>query len=212
MRACRQPAQHSAMFCFHQSLISRLRRQLPPREAEETPVSADWRKRRTHCRCDHRSPAPTAAKRVVEAPTPTDWRKICTHRNAPSVARRVLAFPFGEGAELASADEGMQAAGTAQCDALLCAIPHQSPPAPASPPGKPKRRRSLPIGANGVHTVGRGLAPAVSCRYTQKRLFNPAVEQPLFCFCLLDIALIDFRNHAGDLADHVMDHQCVFVG
>ena len=38
MRACRQPAQHSAMFCFAQSLISRLRRQLPPREAYEVPV------------------------------------------------------------------------------------------------------------------------------------------------------------------------------
>ena len=88
-----------------------------------------------------------------KAPTPTDWYKICTHRNAPSAFRRVFAFPFGEGAELASADEGMQAVGTAQCDALLCAIPHQSPPAPASPPGKPKRRRSLPIGANGAHTM-----------------------------------------------------------
>ena len=48
-----------------------------------------------------------------KAPTPTDWYKICTHRNAPSVSRRVFAFPFGEGAELVSADEGMQAAGTA---------------------------------------------------------------------------------------------------
>ena len=137
-----------------------------------------------------------------------------------------------------------------------------------------RKRRSLPIGANGVHTVGRGLAPAASspsplgegpaewrgmrgsrsserrlysterdctdgclrilplirrvprqlpprgkpksdtnfCIHTKKRLLNPAVEQPLSCFCLLDIALIDFRNHAGDLADHVMDHQCVFVG
>ena len=35
MRVCRQPAQHSAMLCFVQSLISRLRRQLPPREAQD---------------------------------------------------------------------------------------------------------------------------------------------------------------------------------
>ena len=33
MRACRQLAQHCAMLCFAYSLISRLRRQLPPREA-----------------------------------------------------------------------------------------------------------------------------------------------------------------------------------
>ena len=36
-------------------------------------------------------------------------------------------------------DEGLQAVGTAWCEVLLCTIPHQSPTAPASPPGKSKR-------------------------------------------------------------------------
>ena len=37
------------------------------------------------------------------------------------------AFPGGEGGTRSVTDEGMQAVGTAQCDALLCTIPHQSP-------------------------------------------------------------------------------------
>ena len=45
--------------------------------------------------------------------------------------------PLGRGVRDAMrlADEGMQAAGTAWCDVLLCTIPHQSPTAPASPKG-----------------------------------------------------------------------------
>ena len=78
-----------------------------------------------------------------KAPVSTDWRKICTHRNTPSVSRRVFAFPFGEGAELASADEGMQAAGTAQCDALLPSIPHQSLTRQLPPREAGERRKLL---------------------------------------------------------------------
>ena len=52
---------------------------------------------------------------------------------------------WGRGTALA-VDEGMQVAGTALCDVLLCAIPHQSPTATASPKGSLKnclRRRLL---------------------------------------------------------------------
>ena len=124
----------------------------------------------------------------------TGMRRLSPAASSPS--------PLGEGAELASADEGMQAAGTAQCDALLCfaqslisrlrrQLPHRG------------SRRATPREAEERHKL---LHPRT------KRLLTPAVEQPLFCFCLLDIPLADLRNHAGDLADHVMDHQCVFVG
>ena len=48
-------------------------------------------------------------------------------------------------------DEGLQAAGTALRDVLLCKIPHQSPTAPASPSGKPKRRTN-PVGVGASMT------------------------------------------------------------
>ncbi len=69
-------------------------------------------------------------------------------------ARRILTFPIGEvcpGTRCVpnefplretsrATDEGMQAAGTAWCEALLSSIPHQALARQFSPQGKPKRR------------------------------------------------------------------------
>ena len=46
-------------------------------------------------------------------------------------------------------DAGMQVAGTALCDVLLCTIPHQSPTATASPKG------SLKSGTVALHRKNR---------------------------------------------------------
>ena len=70
-----------------------------------------------------------------------------TDRRAGARSRRVLAFPFGEGGTRSVTDEGMQAAGTALCDALLSSIPHQALRA-SFPQGKPKyvaSRTALPL-------------------------------------------------------------------
>ena len=158
MRACRQLAQHCAMFCSVKSLISRLRRQLPhrgsPNDAQTRSGSAvfiEWTKGVQPVGATIGRPLLLCmGGRPMVAPT--EWWELCTHRRAGARSRRrIQAFPVGEGGPRSAVDEGLQAAGTALCDVLLCKVPHQSPTAPASPPGKPKRRTN-PVGVGASMT------------------------------------------------------------
>ena len=78
--------------------------------------SADEEKLRETLRVSYSRPSPRGLK-IPHPPRRGDCR----------LARRVLAFPVGEGGTRSVTDEGLQAAGTAWCEVLLCTIPHQSP-------------------------------------------------------------------------------------
>ena len=67
----------------------------------------------------HRVPGHTPSPRGLKNTHPP-------RRGDCRIARRVLAFPVGEGGTRSVTDEGLQAAGTAWCEVLLCTIPHQS--------------------------------------------------------------------------------------
>ena len=80
------------------------------------------------------APAPLAqGSRITHQPC-RDRRP----RRSASVHNLIKPSPLGKVSRLAVTDEGIQVVGTAQCDALLTSIPHQSPTAPASPKGSLK--------------------------------------------------------------------------
>ena len=96
-------------------LISQLRQDVFRFRSRNRRCSADEEKLRETLCVSCSRPSPRGLKNT-HPPRRGDCR----------IARRVLAFPVGEGGTRSVTDEGLQAAGTAWCEVLLCTIPHQS--------------------------------------------------------------------------------------
>ena len=84
--------------------------------------------------------------RVPGVITPTENAENPPNRRAGACSRRAVRnqskpSPVGK-VSTKLTDEGLQAVGTAWCDALLTSIPHQSPTATALPQGKPEWHRT----------------------------------------------------------------------
>ena len=125
----------------------------PLGKPKRTPTLPNGIKPAQICRGDHRSPVFALHGRATDG-RPYGIAETAHNPGGHCLSPAVIKpSPLGK-VSTKLTDEGLQAVGTAWCNILLCTIPHQSPTAPASPPGKPKRTPTLP----------NGIKPAQICR------------------------------------------------